>query len=746
MASTTPRRRRTVNPPDYVPARRSAGDSPTITPDMIVQRLLDFLRRRGWIAIPLALLAGALLGTLAWYYLPLVYTARRDVSLSPPNADRLAEFKQTQIEKLISPVVCKIAVNLPQARSLPFVQSSADPAEVLAKMIQVESDPLAQSFSVTASDTDPKVAQSIVNCAVDAYLQFAQDEKSAEIASDVKATEAERDENLKAIERIKDQQIELARQAGYGDPQSLRKQIDQLESERREREKERDRVEFDRMDASKALELANASSIELTPEQEQSLNSGGGGDQTLEKALSVMESQAEEIRRNSVNGEQDPDFIRAKQYIARQRANMGGGKEGMRERYRQSNAKKKDESIRTLEGKIVSSQQQEKILSQRISALSATIVKLQAVAQDIERSRLDLESKERSVDAANNRLADLRRNARDTNVYSPIEADEPKIPKSSSKRLMAIFGGAAGGFFAILVLFALADFQVNLITRPDHLEKTQPLPVLGVLPRLPEGKRIPTDNDFLPGAKYRSVWLAMNEAINSLRITLTFAPDRHNDGMSSLMVTSPRDAEGKSTFVAHMAISMARTGVKVVIVEADLHRPTQYETFGVSRDPGLSDVLHGKVTVQDVLKETMYPGLYVLPAGTPVDERTPTLLPERVKQVFADLREMFQMIIVDAPPVLPVYDALVFGQNVDETILLVRCDHSRFQTIGQTQSRLESVGIPIAGLVVCGSKSATRYGYYYDGYASYRSNGSANGKHKSNGIAKKTNDSESTKA
>ena len=735
MASTTPRRRRTASHPDYVPARRSAGDHPTITPEMIIERILDFIRRRGLIAIPLALLAGSLLGALAWWYLPLVYTARRDVNLNPPNAERLAEFKQTQIERLISPVVCKIAVNLPQARTLGFVRTSADPAEVLSRWLQVESDPLAQSFNVTVSDTDPKVAQLVVNCAVDAYLQFARDEKTAEIASDEAATESELEENQKAIQRIKDQQIEAARQAGYGDPQSLRKQIDQLESERREREKERDRTEFQRMEAAKSLELAVNSSVDLTPEQEQSLNTGQG-DQGIDKALAIMESQAEEIRRNSVNGEQDPDFIRAKQYIARQRAGGGVGKEGMRDRYRQSNAKKKEELAAQLTGKITSYRDQEKVLQERIKSLGETIERLQSVAQGIEKSRLDLESKERSVDAANNRLSLLRQNARDTNVSSPIEADEPKIPKSSSKRLMAIFGGAAGGFFAILALFALADFQVNLITRPDHLEKTQPLPVLGVLPRLPEGKRIPADSDFLPGSKHRSTWLSMNEAINSLRITLTFAPDRHNDGMAALMVTSPRDAEGKSTFVAHLAISLARTGVKVVIVEADLHRPTQYETFGLSREPGLSDVLHGKVSLQEVVKETMYPGLFLLPAGTPVDERTPTLLPDRVKQVFVELREMFQTIIVDAPPVLPVYDALVFGQNVDETILMVRCDHSRFQTIGQTQSRLESVGIHIAGLVVCGSKSATRYGYYYDTYATYRGNGtSKNGKHTSKGTS-----------
>jgi capsular exopolysaccharide synthesis family protein len=295
-------------------------------------------------------------------------------------------------------------------------------------------------------------------------------------------------------------------------------------------------------------------------------------------------------------------------------------------------------------------------------------------------------------------------------------------------------------FLAVLSLFAYADFQVNLITRPEHLEKTQPLPVLGILPKLPTGRRIPTDDDFENGAKYRSVWLSMNEAVNSLRITLTFAPDRHNDGMSTLMVTSPRDAEGKSTFAAHLAICLARSGVKVCLVEADMHRPTQFETFGATREPGLSDVLMKKIAMAEAVQETDYPSLFILPAGSAVDERTQTLVPERLQELFTELRSKFQTVIVDAPPVLPVYDAMVLGQQVDQTVLMVRCDHSRFQTIHQARQRLESVGVPIAGLVVSGTNMASRYGYYYESYArgvpkAPTSNGAAklNGKHQEPG-------------
>lgn len=734
MAANPSRRHRGDAVPNYVPGRRSGGPHPTVTPDMILERVLDFLKRRGIVAGTVALLVGVGVSLAAWWLLPLTFTARRDINLSPPDGNRLAEFKQTYIEKLISPAVCKIAVNLPQARELGFVQASADPAEVLSKWIEVDSDPLAQSFSVMISDADPKVAQTLVNCVVEGFLQYAQDEKSRQIADDVKVAEVERDENLRSIQRIKDQQVELARQAGYGDPDSLRKQMEETQDQKREVEKEIDRTEFQRIEAQKELEVAMSSGDELTPEQLLAIQSAAGGRQDLNRALAQLEAQADQIAQNSIHGTSDPDYIRYKTFIDDQRKSAGGGQDELRARYQQANRMRREADVRRIEGRIAGIEQQGRVLRQRLSQLASQTVRLQDVAQEIAKSRLALESHERTVQSANNRLSFLRTSAKETDVKSPIEADLPKIPKSSSKRLLAIFGGGLAAFLGVLSLFAFADLKVNIITRPEHLEKTQPLPVLGVLPRLPEGKRLPGDEDYAPGAKYRSNWLSMNEAINSLRITLTFAPDRHNDGMSTLMITSPRDAEGKSTFAAQLAISLARTGVKVLLVEADFHRPTQYETFGVKREPGLSDVLQQKVPLAEAIRETEYPDLSILPAGSPIDARKPTLMPDRVQQLFAELRGMFQTIIVDAPPVLPVYDALVFGQHVDQTVLMVRCDHSRFHTIDQSRSRLESVGIQVAGLVVAGTGAATRYGYYYDSYAtaSGKSNGSSKGRNSSN--------------
>ncbi len=101
--ATTQQQRRSTSIPNYVPSRRATMDQPVVTPDMIMERCLDFLKRRGPLACTLALIAGLITGTLAWMNIPLVYTARRDVNLAPPDHE-LAEFKETQIKKLISPV------------------------------------------------------------------------------------------------------------------------------------------------------------------------------------------------------------------------------------------------------------------------------------------------------------------------------------------------------------------------------------------------------------------------------------------------------------------------------------------------------------------------------------------------------------------------------------------------------------------------------------------------------------------
>lgn len=715
MADPNPRKRRGEYVPSYVPARRGASDGPAITPEMVAERLIDFLRRRGVLAVGSALVAAAAAAFSIWYVLPLEYTAEGEIYFAAVDGE-LGQFKQTELGTLKGREVCRRAVEQPQAAALPLFQSSPDPAAALNLRVTADSLPEERIIHVKVSDPDPQIAQTLVNAVIQAYVEVARDKKSDETSRLEQQYQKERDESRAEIEKIKRRQVELARKAGQTDPDAIRGVVESLRREQLDKQNLRQGVQIERIKLQKAVEVLSTSEPELSPDQEDRIQAASPDEQRLQQALLRMQAEAEQIKSSSVLGEEDPEYIRREQFIVEHRKKIADAQFGRRQTMLEALRKIRDGEIKSKRAQLAALEEQGKILDQNLLALDQKIRSLDETASEIERLRPELAARQNALENADQQLAIISRQSWVSGI-STTPADLPRLAQSGKKRLAALVAGPAGAFLFVLALFAFADFQVNIVARPDHLEKMQALPVLGVLPKLPDGRRLPDDDDFSPASKSRLAWLSMNEAINSLRITLTFAPDRaDNDGVSSIMITSPRDGEGKSTFAANLAVSLARTGVRTVLVEADMHRPTLFETFGVPRSPGLSELLQAKGRVRDVVRETDYPGLSLLSAGAGAASLTPTILPERVAQIMRELREMFQMVVVDSPPVLPVYDAMVLGQNVDETVLMVRCNHSRFATIGQAQSRLESVGVKIAGLVVCGSSLANRYGYYYDSY------------------------------
>lgn len=727
MANRDARIPRGQHVPAYVPTRRGATDAPTITPEMIIERLIDFVRRRGILVIGVAAAAALAVAAGAWISLPLEYTAEGEIYFATADGE-LSQFKQTELGTLKGREVCRRAVEQPEAAALPFVQLSPDPAAALRSRIVLDSLPEERIIHVQISDVDPRVAQILVNSVIQAYVEVARDKKSDETRRLEQQYQKERDASRTEIEKIKQRQTELARKAGQSDPDAIRGIVESFRREQFEKQNLRQGVQIERIKLQKDIEVLTTTAPELTPEQEDRILASSPEEQSIQKALLRMQAEAEQVKSSSVLGDQDPEYLRRQRFIVDEQAKLSESQNARRQKILEALRKVRDAEIKGKRAQLAALEEQGRILDQSLQGIDQKVKMLDETASEIERLRPELAARQATLENADEQLAIISRQSW-VNGINTTPADTPKFAKSGKTRLVALIAGPIAVFLLILAVFAFADFQVNIITRPDHLERTQPLPVLGVLPKLPEGRRLPCDDDYMPTSKDRLTWLSLNEAINSLRITLTFAPDRANhDGMSSIMITSPRDGEGKSTFAANLAVSLARTGVQVVLVEADMHRPTQFETFRVERSPGLLDVLQSKSRVCDAVRETEYPGLFLLTAGAPCVDMPPTLLPDRVEQVFRELRESFAMVVVDAPPVLPVYDAMVLGQNVDESVLMVRCHHSRFVTIGQAKGRLESVGVKVAGLIVCGSDAANRYGYYYSSYSSTESaKSSANG-------------------
>lgn len=188
------------------------------------------------------------------------------------------------------------------------------------------------------------------------------------------------------------------------------------------------------------------------------------------------------------------------------------------------------------------------------------------------------------------------------------------------------------------------------------------------------------------------------EAFRSLRTNLQFI-DVANPP-KSIVVTSSLPGEGKSTTTANLALSLAETGLKVVVIEGDLRRPRLLDYLGFEGSVGLTDVLVGRVDVEDVLQPFGRTGLRLLGAGPIPPNPSELLGSANMEQLVADLSERYDYVLIDAPPLLPVTDAAVLSTIVDGALVVVGAGVAQREHVRRALESLEAVNGSVLGLIL----------------------------------------------
>ncbi|KRF43256.1 cell shape-determining protein [Terrabacter sp. Soil811] len=188
------------------------------------------------------------------------------------------------------------------------------------------------------------------------------------------------------------------------------------------------------------------------------------------------------------------------------------------------------------------------------------------------------------------------------------------------------------------------------------------------------------------------------EAFRSLRTNLQFI-DVANPP-KSIVVTSSLPGEGKSTTTANLALSLAETGLKVVVIEGDLRRPRLLDYLGFEGSVGLTDVLVGRVEVDDVLQPFGRTGLRLLGAGPIPPNPSELLGSANMEQLIEDLTERFDYVLIDAPPLLPVTDAAVLSTIVDSALVVVGAGVAQREHVRRALDSLEAVNGSVLGLIL----------------------------------------------
>ncbi|NBB86346.1 MAG: polysaccharide biosynthesis tyrosine autokinase, partial [Bacteroidetes bacterium] len=212
------------------------------------------------------------------------------------------------------------------------------------------------------------------------------------------------------------------------------------------------------------------------------------------------------------------------------------------------------------------------------------------------------------------------------------------------------------------------------------------------------------------------------EAYRHLRTNLQFA--RPDAVLETVMITSPGMGDGKSMTAANLAIVMAQSGNRTLLLDADLRRPQVHALFGMERGPGLSDHLREGADSPLSLQRTVEPHLYALPAGSPVGNPSELLGSPAFRNLMMALRDHFDYIVVDTPPVLAATDATLLSTQCDATVMVTRAAATMEAELDESLATLQDVGSDVEGIVFNAFDVSMAFGYkmryrQYDAYGHY---------------------------
>jgi len=367
------------------------------------------------------------------------------------------------------------------------------------------------------------------------------------------------------------------------------------------------------------------------------------------------------------------------------------------------------------------------------------------------RAAIQMSRLEREVKVNVDLLATLKSKHQELQIKSAERIEEvtiiaPAIKPSApinapNMELNLMVGSLMGLFLGIVVAFARESFDTSIGTI-EGIEEFLKVPVLGVIPQFNGKEMVEAARAALPAHASAStvenfsklICLVdpkspLSESLRSLRTNIQFASmDRK---VKSILFTSAGIEEGKSTCVTNLAITLAQEGQRVLLVDADLRRPTVHQRLGLERVPGLADALVGSTSwrshvrsATDLMLGSMgadrvmsTPGLdnlNILTAGSEVGNPNQFLNMDKISMLVSEMNEEYDLVLFDTPPILPVTDAVTFSSRVDGTILVYQVGRIGRNALKRAKFLLDHAHANVMGIVLTNVKSEVTpdYGIY----------------------------------
>ncbi|HEY0867668.1 MAG TPA: polysaccharide biosynthesis tyrosine autokinase, partial [Fimbriimonas sp.] len=309
-------------------------------------------------------------------------------------------------------------------------------------------------------------------------------------------------------------------------------------------------------------------------------------------------------------------------------------------------------------------------------------------------------------------------------IAAQAEANfEPSSPNVKRNLILGLFLALVFGVAAGLV----SDHLDNKIHRAEDIERLTGLATLALVPEV-ESPNTEDGNLYVGKAAPQHAFL---EAFRMLRNNIGFSmPDR---SLKTIAVTSSTMGEGKSTVASNLAIAMAMDRKRVLLVDADLRKPTVHTKMHVSKELGLSSVISGTASLAEAIRSTEWDGLDCLPAGPLPPDPTEFLNSARCRQVLSEAQGQYDYIVLDAPPCIGISDMQVISTLADGVAIVVALDQATKPQLLMSYRMIQQSGAKVIGSAVnrVSLRSHGYYGYYgYYGYGDGENVGTSAGRSK----------------
>ncbi len=688
--------------------------------ELTAMGILTALRRRWVPALVLAIPAALLAVAIVWETVPAKYESSAILKIQQyeqvivfENAkQRSTEFltyRDTQKGFIKSRGVLTAALRDRKVVACRTMSTVGHPVECLMKELNVDEQISPEFLKISLQGEYPEDLALIVNAIKESYLnEVVYNERNKRIENLRKAEESHRDID-KRVRAVLQEIERLATNLGTVDPKNLL--LDQGRIQQKISDLDKELRELDgAIHAEEALQAQGLSGGVMGTDPGLLTIRGGnarsgtsavsGGTLDPGQQLLLLRQKIVQFEATTRNPNH-PDLLAWREQEKLLRSMMGGGI-----------APGADGTVTPVPFSRVA------YLKKLRDAVAAEISTQEKLYNEKNLQRIELEREQREIDpdvkmreslAQQIREQEVELNAPDR-ISSVQEANVPEEREIKKKTQLSTLAGL-GVFGCIVCGFTLFEWFSYRIGAATDISNEVGLRLIGTIPSPDRGGLLGL-GIFAGKVDYDEWNRAVTESMDVVRTFLM----RHIDPArpASILIVGASANEGKTTVSCQLAASLARTGKRVALIDCDLRRPSAHLMVGGQQGPGISELLRGDATMDDIRQQTQAPGLTFIGAGK-VDQRVLQLLSiDGGRGLIQQLKSRFDFVVIDTSPLLFVAEPSMLAQNADIVLLATRKDYSRVQYVTQARDSLRSLQIPLLGAIMVGADSDFQrqtYGY-----------------------------------